>query len=202
MSKRGSEEWKLNIKKGMKEKGNGSGIWKKGDIPWNKNKKLGHYPKERVEKARLSLLGRTLSLDHRNNIGKGCRKNLKIIESSLRCWQDSEYVKKQMKARGVQPNKIEKYLDLFLQKTLPNEYKYVGDGEFILGGKCPDFLNINGQKKLIEYNSDYWHRNDKSNGQGRIDYFKKFGFDTLIIWEKELSNLIELKDKISQFNQI
>jgi len=62
----------------------------------------------------------------------------------------------------------------------------------------PDFININGQKKIIELYGDYWHRNDDP--QDRIDLFAKYGYQTLIIWEHELKNEVELKDKLQEFS--
>jgi len=118
-------------------------------------------------------------------------------KTSLSLWKDSEYVRKQMKARHLKPNKPEIKLDTFLKQLLPREYKFVGDGQFIIAGKCPDFINVNGQKKIIELYGDYWHRND--NPQERIDLFAKYGYQTLIIWEKELKDNKELKSKILNF---
>lgn len=117
----------------------------------------------------------------------------------LNLWQSPEYIRKQMRARGVKPNKSEAKLDNLLEKLLPNEYKFVGDGQFILAGRCPDFVNINGQKKIIELYGDYWHRND--NPQDRIDLFAGYGYQTLIIWEKELKKETLLKVKIIEFNR-
>ena len=81
-------------------------------------------------------------------------------------------------------------LDMTLQKFFPNEWKYVGNGEFMIGGKCPDFVNMNGRKQLIELFGNYWHKDD--NSQDRINYFKQYGFNTLIIWENELLKQPEL----------
>lgn len=98
------------------------------------------------------------------------------------------------------PNKAELRVKALLNKLFPNEYKFVGNGEFILGGKCPDFMNINGQKKLIELFGDYWHRND--NPEDRINYFKRFGFDTLVLWEHELEDYNKIVSKIEEFNSV
>ncbi|MEK0338471.1 MAG: hypothetical protein QQN41_13665, partial [Nitrosopumilus sp.] len=94
----------------------------------------------------------------------------------------------------------------------PNEYKFVGKGEFIIGGKCPDFINVNGQKKIVEMFGDFWHGNKyrflalgdslskKEHGQQRIKHFAKYGYKTLIIWEHELQNENKLKRKIVNFH--
>ena len=110
------------------------------------------------------------------------------------------YWKRLQKSLNLKPNKQEQCLDSFLQKKLPGEYKYVGDFSFILGGKNPDFMNTNGKKKLIELYGSYWHKDD--NPQDRIDFFKGYGFDTLIIWEKELEDEKSLNVRLEEFHLI
>lgn len=126
----------------------------------------------------------------------------KQSERLRKLWSDPHYkaecVKHMMLACIKKPNKAELKLLSVLKNVLPNEYKYVGNGEFILGGKCPDFMNKNGQKKVIELFGDYWHNGE--NPQGRIKHFKKYGFDTLVIWEHELKNEEILTEKIVGFN--
>lgn len=114
-------------------------------------------------------------------------------------WENPEYIKKQMKARLVKQNKAELKLENLLGSIFPNEYKFVGDGQVIIAGKCPDFINVNGQKKIIELWGDYWHKDqDPIN---RMNIFKPFGYQTLVIWEKEFKNFQRLKAKIINFNK-
>jgi G:T-mismatch repair DNA endonuclease (very short patch repair protein) len=75
---------------------------------------------------------------------------------------------------------------------------YVGDGSLIVGGRCPDFMNKNGKKKVIELFGDFWHKND--NPDERIAHFRHFGFDCLVVWEHELKNEEGLRQKILEFN--
>ena len=129
-------------------------------------------------------------------------KELRKIDSEKlkELWKTSEYVSKQMKARNVIPNKTEIWLQDFLNRLYPNEWKFVGDGQIIINGKCPDFINTNGQKKIIELYGNYWHKGE--NPQDRINIFKPFGYKTLIIWEKELKNIKELESKIYEFSEV
>ncbi len=115
-------------------------------------------------------------------------------------WQDSEYVRKQMKARKVKQNKLECRGEIFFDSLFPSqkEYGFVGQGKVIIGGKCPDFININGQKKIIEIYGDYFHRNDDP--QIRINFFAKFGYDTLVIWEHEFKDLEALAKRVLAFH--
>ncbi len=109
-----------------------------------------------------------------------------------------EQTKKAFLNRVVKPNKKERFLIQLLQSTnLP--YDFVGDGKFIIDGKCPDFVNVNGQKKIIEIFGDYWHEPKEENE--RIALFAKFGFKTLIIWEHELKNITSLTQRLLQFNE-
>lgn len=112
-------------------------------------------------------------------------------------WQDPEFAAMMCKAQGRLPNKLELLLNKILGQLYPGEWKYVGDGQLFISGKCPDFVNINGQKKIIELFGDYWHRNDDP--QNRIDIFKPFGYDTLVIWEKEFKDFKSLRRKIFNF---
>ena len=80
----------------------------------------------------------------------------KMSEIGKRCWKNPEYVRKQMIARNrITINKKESLLLNQLNLLYPNEWRFVGCGELIINGKCPDFVNINGQKKIIELFGDY-----------------------------------------------
>lgn len=121
----------------------------------------------------------------------------KHSEAMYNYWQTPEFVAKQMKSRGVRPNKLEKKFEKFLNNLYPNEWKYVGDGQLIISGKCPDFVNVNGKKQLIEIYGDYWHKGQ--NPEDRKKIFRKFGYDTLVLWEKELKKIDNVKAKLDEF---
>ena len=71
-----------------------------------------------------------------------------------------------------------------------------------IDGKVPDFVNVNGQKKLIELFGDYWHsakmvsQKRIQTESERIGYFKQFGWSALVIWEHELEDLTAVREKI------
>ncbi len=162
----------------------------------------GHFVSEKTKDAvRKANKNRTISLETRQKIKefqnqpetiKAKREILKIK------WQDPEFVAKQMKARlRTKKNKKETQLESILDEYYPNEWKFVGDGQLIIAGKCPDFVNVNGKKLLIELFGDYWHKDD--NPQDRIDVFTPFGYRTLVIWESELKENFILLNKINLF---
>jgi very-short-patch-repair endonuclease len=126
-------------------------------------------------------------------------------KSHVKLWQNPKYVVNQRKGRKLKPNKPEKQLNELLQELFPNEYKYVGDFQVIIGSRNPDFINVAGQKKIIELFGDYFHskkltkRSRKEEEKQRIDYFSKYGYHTLIIWEHELKDINKLKNKLLRF---
>lgn len=148
-------------------------------------------------------------------------KLLKILKSkvykqkqrktALLKWSNKEFKEKSLAlmriGRKVTPNKPEKLLIKLLNKLLPKTYSFVGNGKVILGSFCPDFINCNGQKKIIEHFGCYWHKckdcgfgNGRLKDVGRLKEYSKLGYKTLIIWEHELKDLDKVKEKILEFN--
>ena len=114
--------------------------------------------------------------------------------------KDPKRRKRIMRALQIKPNKPESKMDSVLKDLFGKEYKFVGDGELIIGNLCPDFMNINGQKKLVEVFGDYWHKGE--NPQERIDFFKQYGYDTLVVRENELKDETKLRNKLTTFNTV
>lgn len=109
-------------------------------------------------------------------------------------WQTSDYVKTQMLSRNLRPNKPEQaIIDLAEERRWP--LSYVGDGSLVIHRRCPDFHN--GDHKVIEIFGDYWHRGQ--NPQEKIEYYKKYGYDCLVIWEHELEQKDQVVSRIEKF---
>lgn len=170
---------------------------------------------EEREKFTKSSLGISKPESTRAKIGKAQQDNWKgndkrklkasVVAKAQR--NDPEYVSKLMKSCQLKPNKPETLLYSIIQE-LTDDYALNVDGSvMILGGKIPDFVNINGQKKVVELFGDYWHgsqvtgRNRSQEEKLRKGLFKKFGYSTLIIWELELQSIETLKRKLITFMQ-
>jgi len=172
-------------------------VWMRGSSnPFKKI--LGKTFEEYYGEEKAKQMKKNLSMQLRNP-SEEIRKKMSI--GQLESYKNNpERIKKMMQSLHRKPNLAEKKLNSLLQKTCPNEFKYVGNGEFILGGKCPDFMNVNGKKKLIELYGDYWHEGE--NPQERIDYFKQYGFDTLVLWEHEIrDNPESIIERVMDFIQ-
>lgn len=116
--------------------------------------------------------------------------------SKIRSKQMTEEVKTKIasKLKSRDMTGLEKQVnDVIISHKLP--FKYVGDGEFILHGLCPDFINCNGQKQFIEVYYSYFKK--KSYGseikyrRKRYAIFREYGFKTLFLNEKQLGRLTE-----------
>ena len=124
----------------------------------------------------------------------------RMRERSIKLWCDPNFIESQRIGRDMSPNKAEQKLNKILSGLFPEEYKFVGDFQFTMGGKCPDFLNVNGQKKVIELFGNYYHKRGEE--AGRIQHFKKYGFDCLIVWENELKEVTTLTEKLINFHGV
>jgi very-short-patch-repair endonuclease len=123
-------------------------------------------------------------------------------------WSETEWGKQVIQNRfkkHYSMSRPERILNNIIEKyKLP--FKFVGNGELIVGKKLPDFIYLNDGKKIIEVFSDYWHRDDiaklwHQTEKGTIEYYKQQGFNVLIIWERDIkiSNQEELVRRINKF---
>lgn len=114
---------------------------------------------------------------------------------------------KEMEKQGkfsIKPNKPETILINLLNVLFPNEYKYVGDFKFWIENFNPDFINCNGQKKIIEYFGNHWHTTPKRIERDikRLDTYKKYGYNTLIIRGDEIKDIENIKNRITEFHNV
>lgn len=165
------------------------------------------FSKEKVEKNRLSMLKvwdnpiykakrkKLFTPEIREKMSlkalERC-KNPKVISKMKirmkKLWQTNEYREKTIEAilKGSlkRPTSLEKDMMKIIDKhNLP--YKYVGDGSFLIGYKNPDFININGEKKLIEVGNVYHHQGNYK--QHREAHFKKYGWKSYFFIGQKLN---------------
>ena len=170
--------------------------------------KIGTYTTDAVKESRrkvgLANLGRKASNETRSKMRASAshthseEHTAKVRRTKLQSWQDPTFASKMFRSWGIKPNSKELFIKAILDELYPNQWIYVGDGkikEVIIGRRCPDLWD--GDHKFIEHYGDYYHRGQ--NPQDRIGYFKKYGFDCLIIWEHELKDKMLLKEKIKSY---
>lgn len=161
--------------------------------------------KERVsKKISDAMKGKAFSEQHKQSLREAPRRS---SNSELQRRTASELLKKEWEynrdgmlsriftGRCKNPNKQELELEKLLDKYFPNEWKYVGNGQVWIARKCPDFININHRKLVIEYNGEYWHQGIFVEAE-QVNHYGQYGFGCIVIWEHELGKSKKLIHKI------
>lgn len=152
------------------------------------------HSKETRKKLSISHMGNALSEANKQNISKANKK----VWANLTCDQKTKWIMNNRASQRQSPTKPERTIRALLNNMYPGEWRFVGNGQVVINGKIPDFININGQKKIIEVFGDYWHRNDDPKDRAKV--FKPYGYKTLVIWESEIkADLDAVKEKITSF---
>lgn len=161
-----------------------------------------HHTEEAKKKNSQSHLGRPVSEEHRAKLKKSCKGINAGIKNPMygttawnkgmhpRDWLKNisydEMLKRVSEGSAKKPTSLEQRIITIIQNyDLP--FRYVGNGEIWISGYCPDFINNNHQKHLIEVFGNYWHKPEDENV--RKEHFAKYGFETLILWENDLKKM-------------
>jgi very-short-patch-repair endonuclease len=108
---------------------------------------------------------------------------------------DRETVMKMLVRRT--PNNEEKFLiNFFSEHQLP--YKFVGDGKVVIENRNPDFINCNGQKKIIEFFGEHWHVPEDEDIKREI--YERYGYEMLVVWGKDIKDHDKLLNMINKFD--
>lgn len=101
-----------------------------------------------------------------------------------------------LKKMHIKPNKLESKVNDILQRKFPGEWKYNGDPSkgLVLNNMIPDFINVNGQKAVIEVFGDFFHDPEKAFMKVgwkrqefcRVALFSQLGYKTVILWESKI----------------
>ena len=121
-----------------------------------------------------------------------CKPNPSIFKKGRKLSQ--EQIKKCLRRNPISSLE-KKFLEIINKHNLP--YKFVGNGDFLIGRKCPDFININGQKIAIEV----YYRGHKEFFKGglqkwmeeRQNIFNSFGWQIKFFDETEVKEELILK---------
>jgi len=130
--------------------------------------------------------------------------NRKFLKGENGILHDEKTKQRIGKGLSIKPNTLEKKVIDILESlgvfskdiTVYDKWKYVGDGKISIAGKKPDFVNQK-DKKIIEVFGDIWHREEDV--VARKNHFKNYGYETLVVWEHEFSNINAVASKITNF---
>lgn len=171
-----------------------------GRVPWNKG--LTKATSSKLAGVSNSLKGHEVTKETRLLMSTNLRNSLCAMSEE----QKAEWLKAHIKPASKRPNKAEITLSGILDTLLAKQYVYTGDGQIIVNGLCPDFVNCNGQRKIIELFGNYWHTKRVKKWQdtelGRQMAYNYCGFNCLVVWESELveENRKNLTERILKFH--
>ena len=124
------------------------------------------------------------------SMSKGYDKKVHSLITKKLWREDQDYQRVQAEARHRKPTEAEAFLNMWLQRHFPGEWKYTGDGKdgTYIGGRNPDFLNVNGKKLVIEVFGSYYHGPELTDAteEDKIMHYKEYGFGCLVLWEDEV----------------
>lgn len=158
---------------------------------WDAFKRLG------IERRTLSDIGKEQVGDKNSFFGKTHTQETKdkLAEIKRKQWESEEYIKNWVEGKNRYPNNLESLVYEILEKLYPNEWKYNGNFEegVMLAGMIPDFINVNGDKKVIEVFGDYWHSDEVIQGRwkrsefGRKAVYSQLGYECVVLWEDRIN---------------
>jgi len=165
-----------------------SGSFEKGNTPWNADAK----PKFTCEVCGNEFKA---SPSHkRKYCSSDCYRTVqgeKISKALTGRKQTKEHIRNSLRRREMSSLE-EKMLGIIKDNDLP--YKFVGNGDFFIERKNPDFINTNGSKIAIEV---FWrgfktkkcfHGKDLDEWKAdRLGIFKKYGWDIVFFDETQVN---------------
>ena len=116
-------------------------------------------------------------------------------------WSSDIYFRDRVfKGLNLSINKKETILLEILDEFFPSKFVFVGNGKFWVDRYNPDFIDEK-NKLIIEMYGDYWHNLlfQINKDKDRLKMYSKYGYETLIVWEKELKNKDNLIHKLKGF---
>lgn len=123
-------------------------------------------------------------------------------------WKDKDYVKNVFDGLNAKPNKFEQRIYRIIQNAFLNEWAYNGDFSegIMIGGKIPDFINVNGRKQVIECFGDPYHDGTFNSSWKRTEFgtkaiYNQVGFSCLVLWFSECEKKTDeqIAEEVKQF---
>lgn len=157
-----------------------------------------NYGKHPSEEARIKM-----SVAHKGQKGywqgkeRSEETKQKLREAAKKQWQNDEYTIKVMKATSAKPNKLERKLNSILSQLMPREFAYNGDFSqgISIERRVPDFVDINGRKRIIELFGELFHSPfqtlkrqipHRRRYNETVEDYKKCGYRCVIFWGADI----------------
>jgi len=111
-------------------------------------------------------------------------------------WKDPEFARKVLHRR-TPSGPEQSFITLCEEHNLP--YRFVGNGELLIGRKNPDFVGTQDEHKLVEIWGEHFKLG--RDPQDLISFYNVRGYDCLVIWASELSHQEQVIVKVRKFSE-
>ncbi|KKL97060.1 hypothetical protein LCGC14_1838220, partial [marine sediment metagenome] len=146
-----------------------------------------------------ALMGNANAKGNRGRLGQpqSIEERCLRSESLKAAWEAKSPEEKDRLTRRVvegnrrRPTEPERFLGSFLEQFYPGEWAYNGDGSqgLVIGGKVPDYINVNGEKEVVEVFGSYYHDPEffpnRLTEEELVKHYAKCGFKCYIFWDWE-----------------
>lgn len=174
-----NKRWWINLSEGERNRSLGNSFLSSESLKKSR---------EGIRKYIASLTPEEKKRRYRNSVGSDEARR-KSIEGIRKHWADitpeekERWSRRNIEASHKKPTMPELFLGIYLEDRYPREWAYNGDGGrgIVIGGRVPDFVNINGRKQVIEELGVYWHLLEDE--VERIEHYKKYGYECIVVWE-------------------
>ena len=168
--------------------------WKRRISEANKGKIFSDETRRRISEVQKGKKRHPLSEETKAKIGKIASERMKI-------WAKEHPQDAIKRLLGTKPmSKLEMRFDEIIKRNnLP--YRFVGNGDFLIERKCPDFINTNGEKIAIEIYYQKHKEKFKAEGfeqwkQERINIFARYGWSIMFIDAQQLNDETKIIEKL------
>ena len=121
----------------------------------------------------------------------------KLREAAKLQWQNKEFIRRWIIATRTKPNMSEENMMRILSHLMPGEFAYNGDFSqgVSIGGRIPDFVDVNGHKWIIELFGELFHSPlctakrkipPRRYYNETIRHYKKYGYKCIIFWTRDI----------------
>ncbi len=154
--------------------------FKEGHIPWNKGKGWSEEIKKKLSESHKGQRAWNKGIKTGPNPEHSKRmKGRKLTR---------EHIKKVLRRREKSSLEL-KFENIINTFNLP--YKFVGNGDFFIERKCPDFVNTNGEKIAVEVyyrgHKELFRNGLKEWKENREKIFSKYGWKLLFFNEIQVN---------------
>ena len=126
------------------------------------------------------------------------RERFRQFHASMSSEDRADWIHRSFRQGARHQTLPEREVEFYLNLHYPGEWLYNGSGrgveETVIGGRIPDFINVNGKKAVIEVFGEYWHAPEEL--EPKVAHYARYGFSCIVLWEYECYDVCLLERRL------